>query len=295
MRNTGFSEITPERLHYKGTDPWFIEVAITGLCNFSCKYCNRFSDQIDVKKLTSYFETFGKAKHIQVTGGEPTMHPDFEYIMRLCRNKSLKIGLSTNGSGNIEKYINSCVDMFSISLDDYDCNILRQRGYKNPEHVIETIRYLSKSNYVNVGLVIDSINIDRIEYIIDFIISLGVADIKLSTSTKDERIPFFTKEYKKFPILNYRVENFKKGHQMRGWPGEMCKIAENDITIVGGNHYPCLVYFREGGKPIGRLEGNIMGQRQDWVKTHKPKNDEICKKYCMDFKCEFNAGTYNIN
>lgn len=35
MAITGFSEITDRRLSYEGNQPWFLELAITGKCNFS--------------------------------------------------------------------------------------------------------------------------------------------------------------------------------------------------------------------------------------------------------------------
>ena len=197
--------------------------------------------------------------------------------------------MSTNGTFGIDNYSKLNIDIFSISLDDYDQNILINRGYKNPSKIIETIRELSKNFYVNVGLVIDNINISRLEDIIDFILDLGVDDIKLSTNTKNELIPKFKKDYKEYPILNYRINNFKQNKQMRGFPSKKCHIAKNDITIVGNKHYPCLIYFREGGKPINNLNKNVYEDRLIWFKNHNSQKDKICKKYCMDFKCEFNT------
>ena len=288
MKDTGFSEITYDRLLYNGKDPWYIEIALTGRCNFSCLYCNRFKAEASYDVIREYFSTFSSCKHVQLTGGEPTLHKDFEKIIRCIRSKSKKIGLSTNGTYGTDKYLNLGIDMFSISLDDYDTDILQKRGYKNPDKIIETIVELSKHHYVNVGMVVDSINIGRVEKIIDFILSLGVDDIKLSTSTKDEMPLVFKNEYPTHPILNYRVENFKKGYRMRGNPPEKCHIVKHDVTIVGDYHYPCLVYFREGGAPIAKVSENIMKERLQWFEKHNAQNDSICKEYCMDFKCEFN-------
>jgi MoaA/NifB/PqqE/SkfB family radical SAM enzyme len=288
MKNTGFSEITKERALYKGIDPWYIEIALTGKCNFNCMYCNRFNTETNIYNVEKYFSTFVKCKHIQLTGGEPTLHKDFLNFVSLCKSKSNVIGLSTNGTYGLEKYEKLNINMFSISLDDYDCDILKQRGYKNPEKIIKTIQELSKNFYVNVGLVIDSININRIEDIIDFILNLGVNDIKLSTNTKDELIPKFKKDYSDYPILNYRVNNFKNNRQMRGFPAKQCYIVKNDITIVGDKHYPCLIYFREGGHPIGNINEHVYEDRLKWFESNNTKKDLICKKYCMDFKCEFN-------
>ena len=294
MKQTGFSEITIDRLHYTGTDPWYCEIAITGKCNFSCKYCNRFNADVDINLLNEYLTKITQFKHIQITGGEPTVHPDFFKIMKVCRAKTVKLGLSTNGTFGIDNYLKCEADMFSISLDDYDLDILKSRGYKNPESIIETIKTLSKTHYVNVGLVIDSLNVDRIESIIDYIIELGVNDIKLSTSTKDQLIPTFTKSYEQYPILNYRVNRFKNNLQMRGNPCKTCGICQNDVTIVGDKHYPCLVYFREKGEAIGTISDTMMEDRDNWSKSHDCMTDPICKAFCMDFKCEFNNALADI-
>jgi len=288
LKNTGFSEIKEERLYYKGDDPWYIEVALTGSCNFNCKYCNRFSETVDYKKIKTFFHSFSSCKHVQITGGEPTLHKNFEDIIYLCREKSNTIGLSTNGTYGLQNYLKLPIDMFSISLDDYNIDVLIERGYKNPVSIIKTIRELSKYRYVNVGVVIDSINISRINDIIKYIIDLGVDDIKLSTSTHDDVIPKIIGDFSSYPILNYRVNNFNNNNNMRGFPAKKCYIIQNDITIVGDKHYPCLVYFREKGKEIGQIDDNIIKTRKDFFKEFNPQEDPICQKYCMDFKCEFN-------
>ncbi len=293
MEKTGFSEITEARLNYQGKDPWYCEIAITGKCNFNCTYCNRFNSDIDVEKLSEFLSTVTKLKHIQITGGEPTVHPDFMSIMQMCRAKTDKLGLSTNGTFSLDKYRSCGADMFSISLDDYDFDILKKRGYRKIDQVVSNIVELSKTHYVNIGLVVDALNRDRIGKIIDYILSLGVDDIKLSTSTHDDQIPEFTEDYSSYPILSYRVKRFRQEKQMRGFPAKYCGITKNDVTIVGGDHYPCLVYFREGGKAIGKVSANIMEERRIWGSTHICDTDPICSKYCMDFKCEFNRALEN--
>jgi MoaA/NifB/PqqE/SkfB family radical SAM enzyme len=291
MLNTGFSEITEERLLYKGKDPWYVEVAITGRCNFHCTYCNRFSQNLDMEKFKAWIDTQqNQFRHLQITGGEPTVHPEFEQIVQLCRSRTKVLGLSTNGSWSLEKYLHLPVDMFSISFDDYDLDILRSRGYNNPEHILNCIKELAKVRYVNIGLVIDEHNVSRAEAIIDFLLQLGVSDVKLSISTRAlDTMPVFTKLYEGYPILSYRVNNFKNQKPMRGYPAPRCHIAKNDITIVGDKHYPCLVYFREKGSAIGNLDDESMLQdREAWSESHDCLKDPICSKFCMDFKCDFN-------
>lgn len=195
--NTGFSEITDERAKYQGSGFWYSEIALTGKCNFKCNYCNRFKAEVDVEEIKAFItDNWASLRHVQFTGGEPTLSP---YLYGLCqcikqthsknydRPDGIKIGLSTNGSEEIDLYRSLGVDMFSISLDDYDIPTLMRRGYKDPKHVIEVIKALARNHYVNVGLVIDHLNITRLKEIIKFITDdLGARDIKLSMSTKNE-------------------------------------------------------------------------------------------------------------
>lgn len=293
MRNTGFSEITIERLDYNGDDPWFIELALTGDCNFNCKYCNRFKENINLEQLEKFFATFNRCKHIQITGGEPTIHPQFKELFALCRTKADKIGLSTNGTYGIENYKKLDVDLYSISLDDYDNAILSNRGYINPKKIKALIRELSKYAYVNVGTIIDFLNIDRINEIIQYILALGVSDIKLSTSTHGSGMPKIHGDFSSYPILDYRIKGFNENLDMRGCNSEKCGIALSDISVVGENHYPCLVYFREKGLPIGKISDNWQAQRREWATKHNPQQDSICRRFCMDFKSEFNCALEN--
>jgi MoaA/NifB/PqqE/SkfB family radical SAM enzyme len=290
---TGFSEITNERILYDGDGFWYCEIAVTGRCSFSCSYCNRLKSEIKINQVYDFIENYKcSLRHIQLTGGEPTEFVGIRDLCTFIKDRNIKTGLSTNGSAEYDVYDRLDVDMFSISLDDYDIGILGKRGYKNISRVIDNIRRLSQRSYVNVGLVVDSINVKRVNNIIDFILGLGVSDIKLSINTHDAVIPKFeNKGYEKYPILNYRINRFRAGKLMRGLAEEdtfKCALSISDISIVGENHYPCLVYAREGGAPIGPMGENIKTDRITWYNNHNPYNDSICKKYCMDFKCEFN-------
>jgi organic radical activating enzyme len=293
--NTGFSEINSERCKYVGNGFWYCEILVTGKCNFNCHYCNRLTSDINFDDIINFIEKYQHSlKHIQITGGEPTLYNRLKDLCHFIKSKNIKIGLSTNGSADIEFYKSLGVDMFSISLDDYDLSILKTRGYENPEIIIETIRELSKSYYVNIGLVVDSLNVDRINHIIKYIISLGVSDIKLSINTKDEVKPIFDiveEVFERFPILSYRINRFIKNLNMRGIPEHVnfkCHLLKNDISIVGDFHYPCLVYKRECGDPIGLITDDVYNDRFKFFEKHTPKLDPICKTYCMDFKCAFN-------
>ena len=301
IEKTGFSEINQERLGYTGDGFWYCEVAVTGACNFSCKYCNRLNSEIDFVETCDFIEKYAYSlKHVQITGGEPTLYAHIRELCARIKSRGLKVGLSTNGSADLSLYRVLDIDMFSISLDDYDYDVLVSRGYKHVDRVVSNIVKLSNLGYyVNVGLVVDSLNVSRVSKIIRYILDLGVNDIKLSVSTKDEVTPVFpeSEDYSAYPILNYRVGRFRQGKSMRGLSNTdtfKCSLSRSDISIVGRDHYPCLVYAREGGRPIGPLSSDVKGARLNWVEGHSPKDDPICQRYCMDFKCAYNRAADHI-
>jgi MoaA/NifB/PqqE/SkfB family radical SAM enzyme len=294
MENTGFPEITEERLCFKGPGFWFCEIAITGLCNFRCEYCNRIDSRIDFDRVCEFIDDQkGTLRHIQLTGGEPALYTKLPELCRFIKERGVRLGISTNGSAEYEYYDSLGADMFSISLDDCDEELLLRRGYRNVPRIRDNIRRLSERRYVNVGLVIDTANCQRIEEVIAHILSLGAWDVKLSVSTKDDVMPVFgSDDYSAYPILNYRVQRFRRGMKMRGIGRSenfKCALVRNDIAIVGNEHYPCLVYAREGGSPIGALGPSAEADRRAWSERHRPSVDPICSRYCMDFKCEYNA------
>jgi hypothetical protein len=67
-----------------------------------------------------------------------------------------------------------------------------------------------------------------------------------------------------------------------------CYLVKDDVTILGGDVYPCAVYAREGGSSIGRFTTYNEQLRYTWFQQHNSHKDPICKKFCMDFKCRYN-------
>lgn len=91
-----------------------VELDITYLCNLKCNSCNRSCSQApenagltlhDVRRFVLDSLSLKKRwKRIRVLGGEPTLHPDFQEIVKELlrykeKNKGCKIEVVTNGFG----------------------------------------------------------------------------------------------------------------------------------------------------------------------------------------------------
>ena len=168
--------------------------------------------------------------------------------------------------------------------------------------VIENIRVLSKLTYVTVGCVFDEKNIEQSVETVIFAHNLGVADIRIVTSAQFNKSLDFIEKIPKdivesHPILKYRVNNFKKGLNMRGLSiddNHNCPLVLDDMAIKGDYHYPCIVYMRELGKPIGKISRNIRTERFEWYQNHNCFIDDICRKNCLDVCIGYNNKYKNM-
>jgi hypothetical protein len=95
----------------------------------------------------------------------------------------------------------------------------------------------------------------------------------------------------KHPILNYRLKNFEKGLGVRGI-GEKynhrCPLVIDDIAVAGDYHFPCIIYLREQGDPIGTINPNMRQERIKWFTSHNTYEDKICGKNCLDVCTAYN-------
>ncbi len=112
-------------------------IDITRVCNVSCQGCYnvRSSTQKTLKDVESDLNTLMAARQlhtISIVGGEPTMHPELLDIVRMIKNKKLRVALVTNGvlldesyAGKLKK---SGLDLVFLHIDS------RQRREDLPIH-----------------------------------------------------------------------------------------------------------------------------------------------------------------
>jgi len=86
--------------------PISINLDLTTACNFSCPFCvdsklinaGKSLTLEEVQKTIDTLHSHGLLSVILIGGGEPTLHKDFEKIVRYIKSKNLQIGIATNGS-----------------------------------------------------------------------------------------------------------------------------------------------------------------------------------------------------
>ena len=282
------------------------EIIISDSCNFHCPYCRGIrkdcQGEIPLSKIFKIINYWTPIENIRFSGGEPTLYPHLLEVVHYARRKGVKrIAISTNGSANLSFYqelIRSGANDFSISLDAC-CSSKGQEmaGVEGLwEKTIENIRALSKLTYVTVGMVFTPENLKQAKESVCFAHNLGVADIRIISSAQynkalTELINIPENILKCHSILNYRVNNYKQGRNVRGIKGQdyyRCPLVLDDSAIVGDYHFPCIIYLREQGEPIGNIGPNMRRERHQWFLRHNTHKDIICKNNCLDVCVDYN-------
>lgn len=291
------------------------ELIITDRCNFKCPYCRGLRDDIKgtlpLNKIKSIIDIWAnyKLENVRFSGGEPTSHPDIVDIISYAKLNNIKrIAISTNGSADMKLYnelIQRGVNDFSISLDAC-CAAYgdKMAGGINGvwEKLTDNIREISKLAYVSVGVVLTEETINTMNSIVEFADSLGVKDIRIIPSAQFDKfldiINIKPEILNKYPILKYRVDNIKNNRHVRGLKEcdtNKCPLVLDDMAVAGKFHFPCIIYMREQGNPIGEIGPYVRQERYEWFIKHNTHKDNICKKNCLDVCIDYNNRWINYS
>lgn len=288
---------------------WRCELILTGNCNFKCQYCrglkNDIAGTMPLSEALNVLKIWCEngLKNVRFSGGEPTLYNGLETLVSFCKGYGTKgIALSTNGSADwslYEKLLKAGVNDFSVSLDSC-CAAISDKmmgGVSGTwECVVENIKKLSSVAYTTVGVVINEENLSTCNDTVLFADTLGVADIRVIPSaqynsllTVMQKIPKYILD--KYPILKYRVEHICNGRNVRGiQPNDShhCWLALDDMAVASGYHFPCIIYMREHGNPIGKISKDVRKDRAEWMENHDTHSDHICLKNCLDVCIDYN-------
>ncbi len=316
LSKIGFYTLKNERAENTSvySDLWRCELILTNRCNFKCPYCRGFKEE-DKKELTLEeakdivdLWISNNIHNIRFSGGEPTVWPYLLELVEYTKNKGKKclkhIAISTNGSADLNYYyklVDAGINDFSISLDSCCASTAEVMAGINVdfEKIKYNIKRLSELTYVTVGVVLEEKNIEEINNIISLSDNLEVSDIRIIPSSQwNQKIKSKISNdiLKKYPILEYRIENINDGKDIRGISDtnfRKCPLVLDDMAVLNGKHYPCIIYMREQGKEIGKINKDISikqirEERKDWYKKHDCFDDDICKKNCLDVCIAYN-------
>ncbi len=180
-----------------------IKIKINGMCMNNCFFCtfNKNKELLDIFDLKYFFDLVNSHPifRIIISGGEPTIHPQFDAICSFLRNNfnskiSLQIGTNLLPIFKDDKYslhrLNSIIDTFDtikIGCDDEHRNI----------HILEKMLPVFRSNekYVTVNSLNECCSQTTIEKLYQLQKEYA---FKLSFSS-------FSHDYRALPMLKKRI------------------------------------------------------------------------------------------
>jgi len=308
--------------------PDILDLQITDVCNMCCKTCYAdISNTGSVLSLQKIKEVIDSAHNlgfvfVSITGGEPTLHPDFNNIISYIKNKGFYIHLNINGSNVTKEIIDTLhlVDGFGVSFDAFDEQVFTQiRGINLKDKVYSNLRLLIDAKLdFNIVIVVNRINIDVLESTIERLKEIGIKKIKLNyflpigrgAKNKELYLPYseYVSKYKELEKKNkdkieimldslifcFRDDLNKDISEISESTNLSCGAYRKRIAIKSnGDVIGCLLLST--GKKIGdvykeNLEKIISNIPSKYVETNKDKFKttycDLCKhKSCCGLGC----------
>ena len=187
---------------------------ISGSCNLACRHCwiapafQACQDGGEYIKIHHLQKAIHEAKPlglhtVKLTGGEPTMHPQFREVVDLISSNGLSILIETNGTlldSSLARFLRKTehISFISVSLDGSDEKTHEAlRGVKGCfKQAVQGIK-----NLVNEGFhpqlicTLHKNNISQIEGIIELAEGLGCGSVKFNLVQQIGRGESFAREY----------------------------------------------------------------------------------------------------
>lgn len=149
----------------------------TGVCNFDCEFCYNKGllkeKELDFEKeiLPKLLERKDFIDHVIISGGECTVHPDFEKIINILYENGFKIGIHTNGyTPDVLKNVINKIDYIGMDIkndfENYDeitqkkvdiekikesIDIILKQGINYEFRTTVYPKYINKENLVNIA------------------------------------------------------------------------------------------------------------------------------------------------
>jgi radical SAM protein with 4Fe4S-binding SPASM domain len=207
---------------------------ITGRCNYRCKHCFNAVDNspifeeftlAEAKDLIAEFERCGVQK-IEITGGEPTLHPNFiEILSELAKARIDVTKINTNASRITPELLEKIKSLgfrplFAISFDGIGFHD-DFRGYPGAEKkLMEAIELLKSENFaIKIDTRVNAGNVAVMLPTVKLMDSLGINDMRIARTMetprwfKNSKVPFSERDYYEF-AFNIAEEYLKEPHTM---------------------------------------------------------------------------------
>lgn len=174
-----------------GMNPTRVEIELTEKCNLQCMFCYNSQEPLISTNYTEIINRLESQRVLEVvlTGGEPTLHPNFKEILSLCSHKFAKVMVQTNGTlidDDLADWIKS-KDTYGVNIsihgsksihDKLTCN---QGSYDLAISAVK--RLLDRNVRTASNFVLTKLNCNELGETIDTLYSIGLRELTMTRFT----------------------------------------------------------------------------------------------------------------
>lgn len=153
-------------------------------CNGTCLYCLNSSgrvrpDALSTDEILRIIENLGRDSILEtrITGGEPTMHPDFFLIAQAIRQNNMTLSVNSNllvNTSMLEKLIDLNPDLLITSIDADKVTHTKYRG-EGYNQIVQNVRVLRNAKInTRLNCMLSPESLPHIEGFIDEFASMGL-------------------------------------------------------------------------------------------------------------------------
>lgn len=256
-------------------------------------------------------------RHLHLTGGEAALVNDLPAMVTAAKARGVRhVSLTSNGTlpaGRYRALAEAGLDELRISIDASDAALGDALAERDGawRRTVTTLRELAalpgRRFFLIANAVIGTRNRERMGELVRFLLACGVDDVKLITEVdaRGELADFDgagtvlaeveaavqARAADALPLLRRKARSVFAsdaiGLETAHPAGDgqwKCYIPLTERTVDGVSYYPCSVYLREGGAPLGPLTDSPAEQRRKsaaFVERGDCLTDPICARYCL--------------
>ncbi len=149
------------RAMQSGSHPILAQIVPIRRCNLDCAYCNEYdkvSDPVPLDAMLRRIDRLGElgTTIITLSGGEPTLHPDLDAIIRRIRERGAIATLITNGllltPDRIQRFNRVGLDYLQISIDNVQPDETSKKSLKVLDRKLQWLQ-----EHAEFGVTINSV------------------------------------------------------------------------------------------------------------------------------------------
>lgn len=206
----------------------YLRLSVTDVCNFRCTYClpdgyqkthgDEFMNAEEIRRLVTAFAELGTWK-IRLTGGEPTVRPDFIYLARTASRIQgvRRLAFTTNGYKLPERaqdYFDAGLRAINVSIDSLDPRKFHEiTGHDRLDEVVDGVGAALTAGFDSVKVntvLLKGLNDEELDGFLEFIEDRPVSLRFIELMQTGDNLSYFRKYHVPATVIRNKLA-------ARGW------------------------------------------------------------------------------